>query len=185
MEHIMHNYILLIILMLSPAANALTPEDYQFKLGHWNITAKAMQADQTYITGSGTGMVYLNNAGIIQDDLCIDMTDMADVVGSTFRTFNKQQQTWFITWVAYASAGNMGTATTYAEQATIKETFTGQDQHGAYNDEMTFTVQSKDQYTANLSRTYKNGGYHIDCIWCYEATRSTKPLDQSSCQLIK
>ncbi len=180
----MYNLFLLINLLTTPSANVLSPADYQFKLGHWNITAKAMKPDQSHATGSGTGVVFLNNSGIIQDDLCIDMAGMADVVGSTFRSFNQKQQTWFITWVAYASAGNMGTASSQTKQGTIKETFVGNDQHGAYSDEMTFTIQSKDRYTANLSRTYQNGGYHIDCIWCYEATRSEQPSATTPCQLI-
>ncbi len=181
----MRNHCLLSLLLFTPFVHALSPEDYQFKLGHWQIKAKAMQPDRSHLTGSGTGVVFINHVGVIQDDLCIDMAGTTDVVGSTLRTFNQQQASWFITWVAYASVGNMGIATSYDQQGTIKETFVSKDQHGAYRDEMTFTIQSKDQYRANLSRTYEQGGYHIDCIWCYEATRSEQPVDQSSCQLIQ
>lgn len=174
------------VLGLSVQAQTRTPKDhtndYGFKLGHWQIEAKAMQADQSYLTGTGTGHVWTNVVGVIQDDLCIDMDQSADAVGSTLRTWDPVNQLWHITWVAYGSPSGTGTAV--ETDGALVETFAGQDQHGHYVDQMRFTTHSSDHYVAKLSRTYDNGGVHLDCIWCYEARRVPAP-PATQCALIK
>ncbi|WP_223788326.1 hypothetical protein [Marinicella meishanensis] len=169
------------LVMATLPAGAATPTDYQFKLGHWQIEAKAMQADQTHVSGSGTGHVYRNSVGVIQDDLCIDMAQSADAVGSTLRTWDPVKQLWQITWVPFGSPSGTGTA--IAQAGSVIESFPGQDQHGTYVDQMRFTSHSPDHYVANLIRIYDNGGFQLDCIWCYEAKRVAAPKS-TACALV-
>ncbi len=154
-------------------AGSASPKDYDFKLGHWQIEAKAMKPDQSFDHGSGTGHVFRNRVGVIQDDLCIDMQQMPDAVGSTMRTLDPAKHLWHITWVSYGNPSGTGTA--IFSDGAVLEQFPGSDEHGEFVDEMRFTMHSPDHYVAELSRTYKNGGFRLECIWCYEAKRVSQP----------
>ena len=125
--------------------------------------------------------MYRNAVGLLQDELCIDMQHTADVVGTTVRSYAASEQLWHITWLTPGQAAGNGLA--QVTDGSLVERFTGADQYGAYVDEMRFTLHNPDHYSANLSRTYQNGGFKLDCIWCYEATRSSSPVDQP-CQLL-
>lgn len=160
-----------IFLMAAPQcfAGPATPQDYDFKLGHWQIEARTMRPDQSFSHGSGTGHVFRNNVGVIQDELCIDMQEIPDVIGSTMRTLDQARDLWHITWVSHGNPSGTGTA--MIRDGAVVELFPGSDEHGAFVDEMRFIEHSPDHYVAELNRTYENGGFRLECIWCYKATR--------------
>ena len=163
-------------------AEPATPQDYDFKLGHWQIEAKTMRPDQSFNHGRGTGHVFRNNVGVIQDELCINMQGIPDVIGSTMRTLDQANDLWHITWV---SLGNpSGTGTAIISDGAVLELFPGSDEHGEFVDEMRFTSRSPDHYIAELNRTYKNGGFRLECIWCYEAKRVSQKTAEP-CALLK
>ena len=159
-------------------------KDYDFKIGYWSIEAKTMNPDQSHSTGSGTGHVYRNEVGIIQDNLCINMEGVPDVIGTTLRTFNDKNKIWHVSWTPYGTSSGSGIGSAKMINDKIVESFTGEDSHGAYIDHMNFTFHSADHYEANLSRTYQNGHYKIDCIWCYTAKR-IKSSNNIKCDQIK
>jgi len=165
-------------------AESASEQDYDFKLGHWRIDAKAMKPDQSHDQGSGSGHVFRNQVGIIQDDLCIDMQQVPDAVGSTMRTLDPVKKIWHVTWVSYGSPSGSGTGTGTASDGTVVEQFPGSDEHGEYVDEMRFTLHGPDHYVAELSRTYKNFGYRLECVWGYEARRVSQPIEDQ-CGLLK
>lgn len=174
----------ILFLLIVSLQNVLADKNgYDFKKGYWHIEAKTLNEDMTFSKGSGTGVVYQNKVGLLQDNLCIDMDGVPDVIGTTLRTFDNQSNQWYVKWMAYGIPSGSGAGNAEVFNGSVVESFDGKDDHGEFVDQMNFTVHSKDHYTANLSRTYKNGGYKLDCIWCYEAKRSKSKLDKE-CSLV-
>ncbi len=164
-----------LITILSQTLNAKT--DYEFKLGHWQIEAQSMNPDKSHNKGYGYGYVYQNQVGLIQDNLCIDMNGVSDVIGTTLRTYDEKSKKWNVRWLAYGASSGIGAGIATNVNGSVVEAFEGKDTYGRFIDEMNFKIHSVDYYEANLSRTYLNGNIKIDCIWCYKAKRSKSKTD--------
>lgn len=160
------------------------PNSYDFKIGHWNIDAKTMNPNMSHSLGKGTGYVFKNQVGLLQDNLCISMNGVSNVIGTTMRTWDVDSKIWYVRWLAHGQSSGIGSGTGKLEDGVVVETFEGQDSKGKFKDQMHFTLHSKDHYTANLIRTYLNGGPTLDCIWCYEAKRSKSNVDKK-CWLLE
>jgi len=172
-----------LMLVFSLSVNA-DSAGYDFKKGHWQIEAKTMNPDQSHSKGTGYGYVYQNQVGLVQDNLCIDMEGVPDVIGTTLRSYDENANQWNVRWLAYGASSGIGAGVASEVDGVVVESFAGEDGYGSFIDEMKFTIHSEDHYVANLSRTYPGGNITIDCIWCYEAKRSKANTD-SKCELIK
>lgn len=156
------------------AADKKLEQEYHFKLGTWHIEAKSMNPDRTYNKGVGTSNVYyMHDKQVIQDDLKVEFEDGTVSMGSTMRTFDGNNNVWHITWIGTHAASGSGQGIYQKGQQFIEE-FTGSDQYGNFIDTMTFSIKSKNKFTAKLNRTYLNGNVNIGDVWSYSATRVTK-----------
>jgi len=145
---------------------------YAFKLGHWDITCRAMQPDGTYLEGTGTSFVHVAADGqSLEDDIIARFASGAQgFEGQTRRAWNAEIGAWRCSWTPKTGAANAFIGQWNEEHQGMLETFRGQDARGAFTGVLSFFDVTEAGYHARLDHHY-DGGPVVQGVWEYVATR--------------
>lgn len=144
--------------------------DYAFKLGRWDIKARALGPGGTYRTGVGTSVVRFDEDGLtLLDDITCNFMDWSGFQGQTRRKFSADDGLWNCSWNPAGGAQVQFTASRDPESGQVVETFRGQDAQGAFQGFLSFDSITEDSYHAKLEHHYDSGPVVV--TWEYVATR--------------
>ncbi len=147
-------------------------QQYAFKLGHWDITCRALQPDGTLREGTGTSFVHVAADGLtLEDDIRARFAwGGQGFDGQTRRVWDTENAVWRCSWNPKTGAANAFVGQWNDEQQRMLETFRGQDARGAFTGVLGFYDVTEDGYHARLDHHY-DGGPVVKGVWEYVATR--------------
>lgn len=143
---------------------------YAFKLGRWDIKARALGPGGGYRTGVGTSLVrFADDGATLLDDITCNFMDWSGFQGQTRRRYSTEDGHWVCSWNPAGGAPVEFTATEDPATEQVVESFRGQDAQGSFRGVLSFEAVTEDSYHAKLEHHYDGGPVVV--TWEYVATR--------------
>ncbi|MGB0952896.1 MAG: TPR end-of-group domain-containing protein [Planctomycetota bacterium] len=147
-------------------------KQYAFKLGRWDIKARALTPNGVVVQGVGSSTVYFAEDGkTILDDIAVAFNGGGGFTGTTERTWSKEDGLWNCRWVPANGAATEFTATYDEELKRVVETFRGQDQNGAFTGKLSFYDVTANSIHVRLDHHYDQGPV-VKGVWEYLARKT-------------